>query len=77
MAEVVLPLTISDLTRDDLPSCAWTGSSKSSFAAALDRADGGQVTVDAEAGTVMWPNGIDMAPEPLYEQAHAHPLAAA
>jgi Protein of unknown function (DUF2442) len=37
----------------------------------------GQVSVDAEAGTVMWPNGIDMAPEPLYEQAHAHPLAAA
>ncbi|MGO9077760.1 MAG: DUF2442 domain-containing protein [Streptosporangiaceae bacterium] len=36
-----------------------------------------QVTVDAEAGTVAWPNGIDLAPEPLYEQAHAHPLAAA
>lgn len=36
-----------------------------------------QVSVDPEAGTVIWPNGIDLAPEPLYEQAHAHPLVAA
>jgi hypothetical protein len=28
-----------------------------------------QVRVDAEAGTLAWPNGIDLAPEPLYEEA--------
>jgi DNA polymerase II small subunit/DNA polymerase delta subunit B len=36
-----------------------------------------QVEVDIVAGTVVWPDGIDLAPEPLYEQARAHPLVAA
>ena len=28
-----------------------------------------KVRVDAESGTVTWPNGVDLAPEPLYEEA--------
>lgn len=36
-----------------------------------------KVFVDAEAGTIAWPDGLDMAPEPLYEEARAHPLVAA
>jgi hypothetical protein len=36
-----------------------------------------QVRVDPEAATITWPNGIDMAPEPLYAEARRHPLRAA
>ena len=29
-----------------------------------------QVTVDVEAGTIVWPNGVDLDPDVLYEAAH-------
>jgi hypothetical protein len=32
-----------------------------------------EVRVDPESGTVAWPNGLDLAPEPLYEQARRNP----
>ena len=36
-----------------------------------------QVHVDPEAGTIGWPNGTDMAPEPLYEEARRNRVEAA
>jgi len=29
--------------------------------------------VNRQFGTIAWPNGLDMAPEPLYEEARRHP----
>lgn len=34
-----------------------------------DPAQFAQVFVDEPFGTITWPNGLDMAPEPLYEEA--------
>lgn len=35
------------------------------------------VEVDPEAGTITWPGGLDMAPEPLYDEARANKVDAA
>jgi hypothetical protein len=75
VGERVLRLLFSDGTAGDVDfsSERWTGV----LAPLGDPAYFAQVTVDPEAGTVVWPGGIDLAPEPLYEQAKAHPLVAA
>ena len=71
----VLRLLFSDGTAGDVDFSAeqWTGV----LAPLNDPGYFAQVTVDQEAGTIVWPGGIDLAPEPLYEQAKAHPLIAA
>jgi hypothetical protein len=33
-----------------------------------------RVAVDAESGTIAWPNGIDLAPEPLHDEARRNPV---
>lgn len=71
----VLRLLFSDGTVGDVDFSGerWPGV----LAPLRDPAYFARVSVDPEAGTIAWPNGLDLAPEPLYEQAHAHPLAAA
>ncbi len=36
-----------------------------------------QVEVDPQFSTIVWPNGLDMAPEPLYDAARENPVAKA
>jgi hypothetical protein len=71
----VLRLLFSDGTAGDVDFSGqrWTGV----LSPLNDPVYFAEVTVDPEAGTIVWPNGIDLAPEPLYEQAKAHPLRAA
>jgi len=39
------------------------------FASLRDPQEFARVSVDRELGTIVWPGGLDMAPEPLYQEA--------
>jgi len=69
MAEVMVPLTVRDLTRADLPSCAWSGPAThlASVAQALDRAGHGEVdylAVCPPSGLPVAIGGVDYAVTP-------------
>jgi hypothetical protein len=68
-----LRLTFEDGTVGDVDFAGrvWRGV----FEPLGDPAYFARVRVDPEAGTITWPNGVDMAPEPLYEQARRNPVA--
>lgn len=60
--------TVGDVSFDDRE---WTGV----FEPLRDPAVFAEVYVDRQFGTIAWPNGLDMAPEPLYQEALRHPAA--
>lgn len=69
VTEVVIPLTIRDLTAEDLPSCGWSGSAThlTSIAKALERARRGEVdylAVCPPSGLPVALGGIDYAQSP-------------
>jgi len=57
----------------DLSSMEWKGV----FEPLRDPQYFAMVRVDTEAATIVWPNGADLAPETLYEEARKDPLIAA
>lgn len=65
-----LRLTFADGTVGDVDfsNREWRGV----FVPLADPAEFARVEVDAEAGTISWPSGLDMAPEPLYAEARRH-----
>ena len=69
MTEVVIPLTIRDLTPEDLPSCTWSGSALhlASVAKALERARRGEIDYLAAcppSGLPVAIGGIDYTESP-------------
>jgi len=58
--------TVGDVAFDERE---WRGV----FEPLADPAYFAQVRADPESGTIAWPNGVDMAPEPLYAQAKQRP----
>ncbi|TAN34858.1 DUF2442 domain-containing protein [bacterium] len=57
----------------DFSGRTWTGV----FEPLTDPAYYAQVEVDPETATIAWPDGLDMAPEALDEEARKHPLTVA
>ena len=62
-----LRLTFEDGTVGDVAfgDHEWHGV----FEPLRDPARFAEVKVDPQLGTIVWPGGLDMAPEPLYEEA--------
>ena len=57
----------------DFSSMEWAGV----FEPLRDPKYFAKVRVDMDAATLVWPNGADLAPETLYEEARKNPLIAA
>lgn len=70
-----LRLTFADGTVGDVDFGAreWRGV----FEPLRDPSYFARVAVDPELGTIAWPDGADMAPEPLYDEARRHLVQAA
>ena len=67
----LLKLTFRDGTTGTVDGASWLdGPDDGVFAPLRDPAVFAQVYVDQDAGTIAWPNGADVDPDTLYEEAH-------
>ena len=63
-------LTFADGSAGAVDLSPWIVGRRGVFAALQDPAVFARVTVDREAGTIVWPNGADLDPDMLYEAAY-------
>jgi hypothetical protein len=73
IGDYVLRLTFEDGTVGNvsLEDRQWRGV----FEPLRDPRRFAEVVVDKRMGTIAWPSGLDMAPEPLYAAARANPAS--
>ncbi len=72
----VVELRFTDGSVGSVDLARWIVGANGVFAALGDPAFFHQVTVDREAGTIVWPNGADLDPDVLYEAAQSRSKAA-
>ncbi|MGQ0702992.1 MAG: DUF2442 domain-containing protein [Gemmatimonadales bacterium] len=66
----VLSLRFTDGTQGEVDLGPMIRGRSGVFTALKDPEFFAQVQVDPEAGTVVWPNGVDLDPDVLYHKAH-------
>lgn len=67
-------LTFADGSDGEVDLSEWVTGRRGVFAALQEPSFFARVQVDAEAGTIVWPNGADLDPDVLYEAAHPLPI---
>ena len=67
-------LDFTDGSRGDVDLAPLIAGRGGVFQALQDPTFFAQVLVDEEAGTLAWPNGVDLDPDMLYEAANAAPV---
>lgn len=65
-----LSLDFTDGSTGSVDLSSWIGDRGGVFAPLQDQTYFARVAVDADAGTIVWPNGVDLDPDMLYEAAH-------
>jgi len=69
-----LELSFTDGTTKELDFESWIVGRGGVFRPLEDVDFFKQVQVDAEAGTIVWPNGVDFCPDVLYSLATGKPI---
>jgi hypothetical protein len=69
-----LRLRFEDGSTGHVDARSWVEDSPGIFAELRDPAEFAKVYVNHESGTIEWPNGADVDPDTLYEEAHRAPV---